>query len=199
MKNFIYTLLLLILIVGCTNEEEISLEPINSSLTEQQILLKETSKLLGKTLTDANALNHLKGILKAKDLDEDQQIISFGLLFGDDKGLRKKESGLQKKYKQKSISYNFKEAFTKTYEKNKDDFSTISGLIKSKTSAKTNSSSNLSKSLVDLLEDENLQIFFPYDPEFEDDDKSINEFAVTYEPLELVDSNVAWSYTADNE
>jgi hypothetical protein len=144
-------------------------------------------------------LNHLKGILKAKDLDEDQQIISFGLLFGDDKGLRKKESGLQKKYKQKSISYNFKEAFTKTYEKNKDDFSTISGLIKSKTSAKTNSSSNLSKSLVDLLEDENLQIFFPYDPEFEDDDKSINEFAVTYEPLELVDSNVAWSYTADNE
>jgi hypothetical protein len=199
MKNFIYTLLSLILIVGCTNEEEISLEPINSSLTEQQILLKETSKLLGKTLTDANALNHLKGILKAKDLDEDQQIISFGLLFGDDKGLRKKESGLQKKYKQKSISYNFKEAFTKTYEKNKDDFSTISGLIKSKTSAKTNSSSNLSKSLVDLLEDENLQIFFPYDPEFEDDDKSINEFAVTYEPLELVDSNVAWSYTADNE
>jgi uncharacterized protein YcfL len=71
MKNYIYTLLLLILIVGCTKEEDISLEPLNSDLTEQQILLKETSKLLGKTLTNKNALNHLKGILKAKDLDED--------------------------------------------------------------------------------------------------------------------------------
>jgi hypothetical protein len=71
MKNYIYTLLLLTLIVGCTKEEDISLEPLNSDLTEQQILLKETSKLLGKTLTNKNALNHLKGILKAKDLDED--------------------------------------------------------------------------------------------------------------------------------
>jgi hypothetical protein len=199
MKNYIYTLLLLTLIVGCTKEEDISLEPLNSDLTEQQILLKETSKLLGKTLTNKNALNHLKGILKAKDLDEDQQIISFGLLFGDDKGLRKKESNLKEKYKRKSISYNFKEAFKNTYEKNKEEFSTINSLIESKKSAKTSSPSDFSSSLVDLLEDENLQIYFPYDPEFEYDDKSINEFAVTFDPLELVDTNVAWSYTADNE
>ncbi|TXD53558.1 MULTISPECIES: hypothetical protein [unclassified Polaribacter] len=199
MKNYIYKLLLLILIVGCSKEDEITLEPINSDLTDQQILLKETSKLLGKTLTDVNALNHLKEILKAKDLDEDQQIISFGLLFGDNKGLRKKESSLQKKYKQKSITYNFKEAFTKTYEKNKEEFSTIGNLIKSKTSAKTNSASSSSKSLVNLLEDENLQIYFPYDPEFEDDDKSINEFGVTFNPLELVDTNISWNYTVDNE
>lgn len=202
MKNYIYTLLLLILIVGCTREEDVSLEPLNSDLTEQQILLKETSKLLGKTLTDKNALNHLKGILKAKDLDEDQQIISFGLLFGDEKGLRKKESGLQKKYQQKAISYNFKEAFKNTYEKNKEEFSTINSLIetkKSTISAKTSTPSDFSSSLVDLLEDENLQIYFPYDPEFEDDDKSINEFAISYEPLELADSNVAWSFNVGNE
>lgn len=56
----------------------------------------------------------------------------------------------------------------------------INTYIESKFVQKNTSPEDTSSNLIGLVEDENIQVFYPYNPEFEDDDKSINEYDVTY-------------------
>lgn len=182
-----------LVIISCSGDNDLKDLQVES-LTDKQKLMQETSKLVGKLLTD----NDVKSALteKMKEADEDANIVSFAYLFDHETGLRKNEiESFTKKASKTKDGNIFKIALEKEFEENGSSYEIISKTLDNRKStnslAKTGAS--IANELTALLVSEELQIFYPYDPEYEDD-SSIQEFHVSYDPLADAQTNMGYKF-----
>ena len=178
--------------VSCSEDSE-TIELQTENLNDKQKLMQETSILLGKMLTNSEvkiALNQ-----KMKEVDEDAEIVSFAYLFEQENGLRKNEISNFSKRKVNSSNV-FKTALQNEFEKNEDNYKTIANVLEAKTPKGTQArtSATIANDLASLLVSEELQIFYPFDPEYEDDDTSVEEFYVSYDPLNNAQTNTGYKF-----
>lgn len=178
--------------VSCSEDSE-TIELQTENLNDKQKLMQETSILLGKMLTNTEvkiALNQ-----KMKEVDEDAEIVSFAYLFEQENGLRKNEISNFSKRKVNSSNV-FKTALQNEFEKNEANYKTIANVLEAKTPKGTlaRTSATIANDLTSLLVSEELQIFYPFDPEYEDDDTSVEEFYVSYDPLNNAQTNTGYKF-----
>ena len=178
--------------VSCSEDSE-TIELQTENLNDKQKLMQETSILLGKMLTNSEvkiALNQ-----KMKEVDEDAEIVSFAYLFEQENGLRKNEISNFSKRKVNSSNV-FKTALQNEFEKNEANYKTIANVLEAKTPKGTlaRTSATIANDLASLLVSEELQIFYPFDPEYEDDDTSVEEFYVSYDPLNNAQTNTGYKF-----
>jgi hypothetical protein len=178
--------------VSCSdNNETIDLQTEN--LNDKQKLMQETSILLGKMLTNSEVKTALNQ--KMKEVDEDAEIVSFAYLFEQENGMRKNEISYFSKRKINSSNV-FKTALQNEFEKNEENYKTIANVLETKSpkGALARTSETIAEDLATLLVSEELQIFFPFDPEYEDDDTSVEEFYVSYDPLNNAQTNTGYKF-----
>jgi len=203
MKRKIYKLVILsilsITLFSCSEDHPLEM-PQNESLNDQQKLMQETSVLIGKVLIDKEVKNELHRILK--EVDEDSKIVSFAYLFGYENDLRKNEVPIYSKNSKNLRANNiFKSALKNELESNPLEYREIerrSGKI-SLTESLSKSSSSIADNLASLLVLEELQIFYPYDPEYEGDDMSVSEFYTSFDPLDYAKTNVGYRFKVGDD
>lgn len=206
MKNKIYSLFLLTLltltIISCSDDDDLEKLSVES-LTDKQKLMQETSKLVGKLLTD----NDVKSALtqKMQEADKDANIVSFAYLFEHEAGFRKNElENFSKKASDTKDENIFKIALKKEFEENRSSYEVINKTLDNRKSTNSLAKTGVSiaNELTSLLVSEELQIFYPYDPDYEDD-TNIQEFHVSYDPLTDAQTNMGYKFqmgsTASNE
>lgn len=178
--------------VSCSEDSE-TIELQTENLNDKQKLMQETSILLGKMLTNSEVKTALNQ--KMKEVDEDAEIVSFAYLFEQENGLRKNEISNFSKRKVNSSNI-FKTALQNEFEKNEESYKTIANVLEAKTSkgALARTSATIANDLASLLVSEELQIFYPFDPEYEDDDTSVEEFYVSYDPLNNAQTNTGYKF-----
>ena len=196
MKKNLKTVLIItmssIVFYSCTDDNEvIGLKTEN--LNDKQKLMQETSILFGKMLTNSEVKTALNQ--KMKEVDEDAEIVSFAYLFEEENGLRKNEISNFSKRKLNSSNV-FKTALQNEFEKNEGNYKTIANVLEAKTpkGALARTNSTIANDLASLLISEELQIFYPFDPEYEDDDTSVEEFYVSYDPLNNAQTNTGFKF-----
>ena len=180
-----------ICLVGCTKENDLE-DFEQESFNTKQKLLKETSLLIGNVLTDKNIKEELNNIMKGVSKDGD--IVSFAYLFGKEASLRKNEITA---LKNKSINLDvFRNALAKELNENRNDYEELSKYVNG--NSDSNNISKTSESTINDLEDllvtEQLQIFYPYDPEYADDDMTVTDFYVSFDPLDGSQTNMGYKF-----
>lgn len=190
-KNAFIITLSISLFFSCADDESVDLKTQN--LNDKQKLMQETSILLGKMLTNSDVKKALNQ--KMKEVDEDAEIVSFAYLFEQENGLRKNEVSHFSKKGTNSANV-FKAALQSEFEKNEGNYKTIANVLEVKTpnSLSFKSSALIAEELATLLVSEELQIFYPFDPEYEDDDTSVAEFYVSYDPLNNDQTNTGYKF-----
>jgi hypothetical protein len=178
--------------VSCSEDSE-TIDLQTENLNDKQKLMQETSILLGKMLTNSEVKTALNQ--KMKEVDEDAEIVSFAYLFEQENGLRKNEISNFSKRKVNSSNV-FKTALQNEFEKNEENYKTIANVLETKTpkGALARTSATIADDLASLLVSEELQIFYPFDPEYEDDDTSVQEFYVSYDPLNNAQTNTGFKF-----
>lgn len=178
--------------VSCSEDSE-TIDLQTENLNDKQKLMQETSILLGKMLTNSEVKTVLNQ--KMKEVDEDAEIVSFAYLFEQENGLRKNEISNFSKRKVNSSNV-FKTALQNEFEKNEENYKTIASVLETKSpkGALARTSATIADDLATLLVSEELQIFYPFDPEYEDDDTSVQEFYVSYDPLNNAQTNTGFKF-----
>mgnify|MGYP005858296895 FL=1 len=178
--------------VSCSEDSE-TIDLQTENLNDKQKLMQETSILLGKMLTNSEVKTALNQ--KMKEVDEDAEIVSFAYLFEQENGLRKNEISNFSKRKVNSSNV-FKTALQNEFEKNEENYKTIASVLETKApkGALARTSATIADDLATLLVSEELQIFYPFDPEYEDDDTSVQEFYVSYDPLNNTQTNTGFKF-----
>lgn len=200
MKN-LQTILTICLIsifsISCENEKEIESFEIES-LSDKQKMMKETSILVGKIMINKDVKSALTE--KMKEVGKDANIVSFAYLLGDHIGLRKNEiKNLHKRERSNKGNNIFKIALDKEFKENRTNYEIINRTLEKRKSTNNQAKdiNSITDQLANLLVTEELQIFYPYDSEFDVSDKSTkesSEFFMSYEPLDGSDTNIGYKF-----
>lgn len=192
--KFIFVIMLSSTIFYSCSDNNETIELQTENLNDKQKLMQETSILLGKMLINSEVKTALNQ--KMKEVDEDAELVSFAYLFGKENGLRKNEISDFRKKKVNTTNV-FKTALQNEFEKNQENYKTIANLLEAKTTKDVlaRTSANIADDLATLLVSEELQIFYPFDPEYEDDDTSVQEFYVSYDPLNNAQTNTGYRFS----
>ena len=163
------------------------LEPIDYNLNDHQLFLKEVSILFGKSITDPEAREELKEWMRKAD--PNGQLMSFAYLFGDESKYKLNEKGRSEKvFENGFVRPAFVEKMQEIFENNEDEFTHLYRSTREMTMVQPNLKNSGSRELFDLLTNllinEQYQIFYPFDPEFENDDLTIPFFYTSYDPLD---------------
>ncbi|SDI26162.1 hypothetical protein SAMN04488062_13212 [Flavobacterium omnivorum] len=194
MRKSIFLLSFCLLVISCsTKNNSETLEKTN--LNSKQKLVQETAILLGKLLTDSEVKNALNN--KMKEVDKDANIVSFAYLLEQEEGLRKNEQATFKNQINNLRKQNiFKNALRKEFENNSNDYKTIKEILDKNLTSKNNfrSTAFIADELTNLLVSQELQIFFPFDPEYENDDQNAQEYYVSFDPLNNSQTNIGFQF-----
>ncbi|RTY76383.1 hypothetical protein [Flavobacterium sp. LS1R10] len=194
MRKSIFLLSFCLLVISCSTENNSeTLEKTN--LNSKQKLVQETAILLGKLLTDSEVKNALNN--KMKEVDKDANIVSFAYLLEQEEGLRKNEQATFKNQINNLRKQNiFKNALRKEFENNSNDYKTIKEILDKNLTSKNNfrSTAFIADELTNLLVSQELQIFFPFDPEYENDDQNAQEYYVSFDPLNNSQTNIGFQF-----
>jgi hypothetical protein len=181
MKKLSLFLLLFLFIMSCNNKSEIEdLQQLEQSINKEK--LKEVSKLIGLTLKDKHL--RIRILQEVKEIDAYGKSVSIAYLLGKDEKVSTYEKRLISKISTKAISAReskstlFKNALVNTYNTNIEDFPIIMEELKSSYSS-TSSSTKRNNELVEYMVDNNLEIYFPYEENFNWD--TTDQFSVTFE------------------
>jgi hypothetical protein len=193
MKKIIFLFLLTILgFTSCNQDTANIIDAENQALTEEQNIMKETSILIGRLLSDKDVRNEV--LSKMKKVDDNGDIVSFAYLLQDEKHYKKNEIVATNANKQITKTNNlFKNALVKEFAKNKKDYQSIkSNMLKGNTENRL--ITDIVNDLTTSLTLEGLQIYYPYDPEFINDDTTVTDFYVSYDPLNGALTNEAFKF-----
>lgn len=175
---------LLFVIISCDNND--LTEQVITNEKDQKALFKEVSLLLGKVITNPGVRQELN--IRIKEADPIYGSVSFAYLLNEDNDLKKNElevkAGLLKSARLKHSLFGL--ALNDEFKKNIDQYPTIKEKCVDRFSPDLKSTSFLiDEDLNRMLIKENLQVFYPYiefvdNKEYANDDRSINEFYVSY-------------------
>ncbi|MFW5778274.1 MAG: hypothetical protein ACOCW7_03795 [Bacteroidota bacterium] len=187
---------------ACQDDSINPTEPINTELSEHQAFLKEVSILLGKAISDPNDRVELKSWMEKADTDG--QLVSFAFLLGDVDNFKINE--IESHTKSSDFSYS-KPSFLKKMEEvfndNEAEFLQLYKSARKEEETFQNLKSLDSRELFDyltsLLVSDQYQIFYPFDPEFEDDDLSIPFFYTSFDPMNGADRNDGFLFLDGSE
>lgn len=196
MKNKLIIGMLLttvLVFTACQKSDTIGVDKItNLELTPDQIdqisLMKEVSIAIGNTMKDKNASSYLVDLVKLKN--DDSETISLAALLGDKSRTSSYEQKLLNKgnvqSRRNSISKDyFAKQFLKTIANSPDSYPLISkNIIKKDIQAKGTDDLN---ALRDELATQNLEIYLPYQEEYNWDD--VTQVTLTWHPLVREDWN----------
>lgn len=187
---------------ACQDDSINSIEPINVELSEHQVFLKEVSILLGKAISDPNDRVELKSWMEKAD--NDGQLVSFAFLLGDVDNFKINE--IESQTKSSDFSYSkpsFLKKMEEVFNNNEEEFSQLYKSVRKEEESLQNLKSSDSRELFDyltsLLVSDQYQIFYPFDPEFEDDDLSIPFFYTSYDPMNGADRNEGFLFLDGSE
>lgn len=179
MKKFII-LFSIATLFSCNSEEVLEIQQLEQNAKKEE--LKEISKLIGLTLNDDKLRSQI--INEVKQIDDYSNSVSIAYLLGkDDKISPYEKRKINKisstaKNKRNESSNLFKNELIKTYNQNIENFPNIKSELKS-TNPNENYSARLSNELVEYMADNNLEMYFPYEENF--NWETTDEFSITYE------------------
>jgi hypothetical protein len=171
---------------SCSEENDLDDFQV-SSLSNKQKLIKETSLLLGNILADKKAKDEFNSAMRRASKDGD--IVSFAYLFDREASLKRNELTTFKSRSKKLDA--FRAALVKELNQNRDNYEELNKRV---SNILSNSSRTLSDGLEDILVTEELQVFYPYDPEYADDDMTVTDFYVSFDPLDGSQTNIGYKY-----
>ncbi|PRP66048.1 hypothetical protein [Nonlabens agnitus] len=170
-------------ITSCNTEDDSFEEEIALDLDDDQKLLQETAILFGKILSQPQNSSFLREAMESSS--EDGDMISIGRLLNQDTGLMKTELENSKSYVVSKTANPIIEAFKNELASNleiypalRQKFESNNGDVLAKSSIQPNESFEYQ------LASQNLMLFYPYDPEYANDDRSVNEFMISYATLD---------------
>ena len=202
MKKFSRILLLinltgLLLFMGCTQEEIVPLET-GKSINDKQALVREVSLLLGNVLTNSEVQEVvLSGM---REVDKYGELVSFAYLLGDKNNLKENEKPVRLKNAGTNFTSTiFRDALVNEFQLNRENYQILSREIKqakAKGRLKTTSSS-VYDMLTDLLTNERLEIFFPYENAL--NVQQLETFYVSYDPMDGSQTNEVFQFAQGSE
>lgn len=198
--NRILVLSILVVFFSCDKESTEVLADLETSevIAERDLILKETSFLVGKLLTDSAVFEEVLG--KMEEADKYDELVSLSYLMDVENSITKSELKAAKN----SLTFNkgkglFKEALLNEIITNSDSYTQISKLMEVKgiSNLSINTSKSGTQELIDLLTSQNMQIYYPYE------DKTLTskngeDFYITYAPTEYAETNEAFKYSSSN-
>ena len=199
LSNLGIVLLGLLLLSSCSNQDE-SINTQNLEQIDKKELLKETSILFGRLISNNNVQKEV--FTKMKEVDEDDESVSFAYLLGNEKSLKKNEVKVYKNSKIFKQSRNlFKTALAEEFQKNEEHYNILTKAIEENINAKVGSATvnDIANNLTELLVNEEMQIFYPYGGEnFANDDTTVSDYYVSYDPLNAANTNEAFQFLNDS-
>jgi len=196
-KTLIFGIFFLVLISSCTKSED-DIENLNSELTEDQQLLRETSLLFGKLISNNEVKKDV--LLKMKQIEQDGDMVSFAYLLDEKEKLKKEEvKAIQLQKKSKPTKNIFKNALIEEFENNQELYVSLrKSLVVNSTIVNKSTPSEIANDLARLLVDKELQIFYPSDGDFEDSNNSVDKFYVSYDPLKDTQTNEGFQFKSNS-
>lgn len=198
-KSLVFLALIVFLHLFTSCNEEIT-NPINSDelLNENQLFLREMSILLGKAIAEQEDMNELKDWMT--QADDHGQLVSFAYLLGLEEHYKINELENSMNRNSRSKPY-FLDRMENIFYDNQDDFLHLHKKVKlEKETGMSKRSSDARETfdyLTQLLASENYQIFYPYDPEFDDDDTSIPFYYTSYDPMNGESKNEGFLFASN--
>ncbi|UJH67522.1 hypothetical protein [Allomuricauda sp. SCSIO 65647] len=193
--------LIALAIVSCESTSIEGIENIETdeSLGERKEFMKETSLLMGRVLADRDVRNEV--VSKMAEIDSYGELASFSYLLGERNVLRKNEVKLLNTDKAsfskgKSL---FRQKLIDEVVNNIEEYDYISSQLTDRNvdvgsiSSKSNQD-EIGQELAQILVNEELQIYLPYEDKIIAGKGSEDVFYVTYDPLEYTKTNEAFKY-----
>lgn len=189
--------LIVLFIQSCTKTTDEELLP--DSTKQKRTLLRETSILVGMVLQNDQTRDEVVSVIH--EVDPEGDAVSFSYLLGLGGTLKKNEIGLFEKESSRASS-SFKMALADHFLHNQEKFPSLAKAIQEKAgfeegNISSRSSFDIANELNQMLESENLQIFYPYDPEYEEDDRTVSEYILSYDPLVFTQTNEGFLFSKD--
>lgn len=159
----------------------------------------ELSLLLARVLTDQEVREELHE--KINEIDPFKESVSFAYLLNHHGSLKKNELEFMDTHLKSSNNQNlFKSAFSNEYFKNHNDYVNLVAFSEKLVNDKLKSSSlDPFLSLNEALVKKNLQIYYPFDDDYSNDDHSIYEYYVSYATLDGSNTNEAFGRSSRND
>lgn len=201
MKNFkipFLGIMSLVLIASCTkSEDDIGVLKLES--TEDQKILRETSILFGKLISNNEVKKDV--LSKMKQIEQDGDMVSFAFLLDEKEKLKKDEiKAIQFLNKSKDSKNIFKNALFEEFKNNQELYTSLSkNLVIDTDLVKKSTPSSIADDLAKLLVDKELQIFYPSDEDFENNTNAVNQYYVSYDPLNGSKTNESFQFKSNSE
>lgn len=196
LSNLGMTLMGIFLFISCSNQDE-SFNTQNIEQIDKKELLKETSILFGRLISNDNVQKEV--LLKMKEVDDDTESVSFAYLLGNEKALKKNEVVVYKNSKTFKQSKNLlKSALAEEFYKNEKDYTVINNAIEENINAKVGgiTANDIANNLSELLVNQEMQVFYPFGGEnFANDDTTVTDYYVSYDPLNAANTNEAFQFS----
>lgn len=178
-------------LISCNRQEE-NLEPSSTELSlenkKKVEVMKDFSKLLGKTLVEKQNREYIESLIK--DRNDNSEAITVNALLG--KKIPTQENRLLQRSKNTKKSFqtnSFREAIIKELKNNLKEYPSLqSELKKNKSnSVASRSSDEIYDDLSDYFVEQGLDVYFPYEENFVLADES--KITVTWDPMTGQDTN----------
>lgn len=184
MKKLIFIFLITFFVVSCSKQDEPLVQNPSSDNASKIEVMKEFSQLLGRTLTKDSNREYLVGLIH--DRNDNSEAISVNALFG--KNVDATEARLLSKSRTSSTrkvqANNFRTSIANEVNNNIDKYPILKSSIKkiNKTAAlSAKTSADIYDELADYFVAQNLDVYFPYEENFELD--SVKLLTITWDPL----------------
>lgn len=188
----------LLLFMGCTQEEIVPLET-GKSINDKQALVREVSLLLGNVLTNSEVKEVV--LTGMREVDKYGELVSFAYLLGDKNNLKKNEKTVRLKNAGTNFTSTiFRDALVNEFQLNRENYQILSREIKQAAKAKgrlKTTPSNVYDMLTDLLVNERLEIFFPYENAL--NVQQLETFYVSYNPMDGSQTNEVFQFAQGRE
>jgi len=190
-KNNISFWIIFILIGFFTACQDDFVDQLNFENNEEPLFLREISLLLGEAISNSQDRNELKNLMSEVDTYYGE-LVSFAFLLGDKDNYKTNELNYLKSSGGLSSGPEFLNKMKVIFENNEDKFPHLHKKAKKAKKYSPNLKSSDSREIFDYLTSlisGQYQIFYPYDPEFEDDDTSLPFYYTSYDPLNGANKN----------
>lgn len=177
---------MLVILFSCSEDESLiqnNLEEFN----DDQKKIENTSILIGKVLSDRDVKKEV--LSKIENVGILNSSVSLSYLLNSRSNLMKNEIEHSKNFEKKNL---FKDKIINEILSDSKNYSLKIGLKTSFEFSKNNQ--KFSDDLIQELANQNLQIFFPFNPEYKDDDLEVTDFYMTYHPLEYKEVNNGFKF-----
>jgi hypothetical protein len=155
------------MVVSCSTQDEPIVQNTLINNDSKLKVMKEFSQLLGRTLLNSSNREYVVGLIHNRN--DNSESISVNALFG--KNVDAKEARLLAKSKTGAVrkvqANNFKISLQKEATEHLDKYPLLKSALSKNTSSNARTSYNYYDEVADYYSDQNLDVYFPYEENFD--------------------------------